>query len=102
MSQGNYRVAIDIGTTKVCTIIVRKRADHRVEVCGISIVPCDGMSKGMVAESASVTVAIKESVEAAAADAGVEVNAVYTGQLAVTLSRRIAGQMFHDLKACVL
>jgi len=79
MSQDNFRVAIDIGTTKVCTIIVRKRADYRVEVCGISTVPCKGMSKGTVAQSASVTAAIKESVEAAAADAGVEVNAVYAG-----------------------
>ena len=79
MSQDNFRVAIDIGTTKVCTIIVRKRADYRVEVCGISTVPCKGMSKGTVAQSAYVTAAIKESVEAAAADAGVEVNAVYAG-----------------------
>lgn len=37
------------------------------------------MSKGIVAESDSVTAAIKESVEAAASDAGVEVNTVYAG-----------------------
>ena len=74
-----YRVAIDIGTTKVCTIITRKRADHRVEVTGLSLVPCNGMSKGMVADSAAVTSAIRESVESAAADAGVEVSSVYAG-----------------------
>ena len=74
-----YRVAIDIGTTKVCTIITRKRADHRVEVTGLSLVPCNGMSKGMVADSAAVTSATRESVESAAADAGVEVSSVYAG-----------------------
>ena len=79
MMQDDFRVAIDIGTTKVCTIIARKRPDHRVEVAGISIVPCSGMSKGMVADSAAVTAAIKESVTAAAADAGVEISSVYAG-----------------------
>lgn len=77
--QDDFRVAIDIGTTKVCTIITRKRPDHRVEVSGISIVPCNGMSKGMVADSAAVTEAIKKSVAEAAADANVEVASVYAG-----------------------
>jgi cell division protein FtsA len=79
MLQDDFRVAIDIGTTKVCTIITRKRANHRTEVSGISIVPCDGMSKGMVTDSAAVTAAIKESIAAASADAGVEVTSVYAG-----------------------
>ncbi|MDP6055661.1 MAG: cell division protein FtsA [Dehalococcoidia bacterium] len=77
--QDDFRVAIVIGTTKVCTIITRKRADHRVEVAGISVVPCNGMSKGMVADSAAVTAAIKESTGIAAADARVDIKSVYAG-----------------------
>lgn len=79
MLQDDFRVAIDIGTTKVCTIITRKRADHRIEVAGIGTVPCSGMSKGMVADSAAVTAAIKESVAIASDDAGVEVRTAYAG-----------------------
>ena len=79
MLQDDFRVAIDIGTTKVCTIITRKRANHRIEVAGIGTVPCKGMSKGMVSDSAAVTAAIKESVAIASADAGVEVAAAYAG-----------------------
>jgi cell division protein FtsA len=79
MMQEDFRVAIDIGTTKVCTIIARKRADHRIEVAGIGFVPCNGMSKGMVADSAAVTAAVKESVALAAAEAGVEITTVYAG-----------------------
>jgi len=79
MTQEDFRVAIDIGTTKVCTIVARKRADHRIEVAGIGFVPCDGMSKGMVADSAAVTAAIKESLAIASADAGVEIDRVYAG-----------------------
>jgi len=79
MLQDAYRVAIDIGTTKVCTIIARKRADHRIEVAGLGLVPCSGMNKGMVADSEAVTQAVEESVALAAAQAGVEINTVYAG-----------------------
>lgn len=79
MLQEDYRVAIDIGTTKVCTIITRKRADHRVEVAGIGVVPCNGMSKGIVEDSQAVTAAVRESMAVAAADADVEITTVYAG-----------------------
>ncbi|MCH7982891.1 MAG: cell division protein FtsA [Chloroflexi bacterium] len=77
--QEDFRVAIDIGTTKVCTIITRRRADHRVEVAGIGVVPCSGMSKGVVANSHAVTAAIRESTAVAAADADVGITAAYVG-----------------------
>ena len=77
--QEDFRVAIDIGTTKVCTIITRRRADHRVEVAGIGLVPCSGMSKGLVADSQAVTAAVRESLAIASADAGVEIASVYAG-----------------------
>ena len=77
--QEDFRVAIDIGTTKVCTIIIRRGTDHRVEVAGIGVVPCSGMSKGVVADSQAVTIAVRESMAAAAEDAGVEITAAYAG-----------------------
>ena len=77
--QEDFRVAIDIGTTKVCTIITRRRADHRVEVAGIGLVPCSGMSKGLVADSQAVTAAVRESLAIASADADVEIASVYAG-----------------------
>ena len=74
MVQDNFRIAIDIGTTKVCTIIARKRPDHRVEVTGISVMQCDGMSKGLVVDSSAVTSAVVKSIAAASEDTGVEVD----------------------------
>ena len=79
MLQEDFRVAIDIGTTKVCTIIARKRPDHRIEATGISVVPCDGMSKGLVADPAAITSALMKSIETASEDAGVDVDTVYAG-----------------------
>lgn len=77
--QEHFRVAIDVGTTKVCTIITRKRPDHRIEVVGIGVTPCDGMSKGMVQESQAVSAAIRKSVAAASEAAGVDITSAYAG-----------------------
>ena len=79
MLQEDFKVAIDIGTTKVCTIIARKRPDHRIEVTGLSVVPCEGMSKGLVVDPAAVTSAVVKSIETASEDAGVDVDTVYAG-----------------------
>ena len=37
--------AIDVGTTKVCTIVARKDGAKRIDVLGHSTVPCDGLRK---------------------------------------------------------
>ena len=79
MYEKGFRVAIDIGTTKVCTIIVRGRDDHRVDLAGISTIPCAGMSKGTIIDSQSVINAIRKSVRDASADAGVKIKNVYAG-----------------------
>ena len=74
-----YSVAVDIGTTKVCTIITRKRADHRVEVLGFGLAPCTGMDKGMVVDSVAVTDSVQNSIEMAASDAEITVSSVHIG-----------------------
>ena len=79
MLQADFRLAIDIGTTKVCTIIARKRPDHRIEVTGISVIPCKGMNKGLVVDAAAVTSAVLKSIETASEDAGVDIDSVYAG-----------------------
>ncbi|MDA1279321.1 MAG: cell division protein FtsA [Chloroflexi bacterium] len=77
--QEQFRVAIDVGTTKVCTIITRKRADHRVEVLGIGVAPCNGMVKGVVSNTEAVTAAVKKSVAIAGENARVDVTSAYVG-----------------------
>ena len=79
MIQDDYRVAVDIGTTKVCAIIARKRADHRVELLGIGVAPCTGMGRGNVTDKAGVAEAVREAVDAASRSAGVSVHRAYIG-----------------------
>ena len=41
-------VGIDIGTTKVCTLIARVEEDDSFRILGVGIEVSDGMRKGMI------------------------------------------------------
>ena len=40
--------AIDVGTTKVCTLIAEVGDNGQMRVAGVGVVPSKGMHKGMV------------------------------------------------------
>ena len=67
MIQEDYRAAIDVGTTKVVTVIGRERPDGNVEIAGVGVSPCDGLSKGMVRDDAATSQAIRASLQEASA-----------------------------------
>lgn len=79
MIQDDYRAAIDIGTTKVCAILARKRQDRRVELIGIGVAPNTGMVRGAVNDTAAVSQAVKEAVTRAASESGVAISRAYVG-----------------------
>ena len=79
MIQDDYRAAIDIGTTKVCAILARKRQDHRVELLGIGVAPNKGVVRGTVNDPAAVSQAVKEAVTRAASESGVAISRAYIG-----------------------
>lgn len=57
-------VGIDVGTTKICTIVGEVRADD-LFVVGIGVEPSRGMKKGVVNDVNLLTTAIKRSVHKA-------------------------------------
>lgn len=66
-------VGIDIGTTKVCTLIARVEADGRVRVLGVGIEPSQGVRKGMVVDINAATRAIAHSIDKAERSSGLEI-----------------------------
>jgi len=72
-------VALDIGTTKVCTIVAEVQAVGRFKVLGVGTVPCLGLQRGAVVDMARTVQAIVASVEEASTAAGVEINTVLVG-----------------------
>ena len=72
--QPNLRntVGIDIGTTKVVTLIAEERGGT-LELCGVGHVPSQGMKKGMVVDIEKASQALRQSVLRAEEMAGIRV-----------------------------
>ncbi len=65
-------VGIDVGTTKVCTVVARLESEAP-HVIGVGIEPARGMNKGMVVDMRAASHSIARSVDKAARTAGLEI-----------------------------
>lgn len=74
-------VALDIGTTKVCTLIaeVGPPPENLMRIVGVGTVPSRGIRKGVVVNVNEVTAAISESVQRAERTSGYEIASAYVG-----------------------
>ncbi len=72
-------VGIDVGTTKICTLIGQPDPEGGIRIIGLGIVPSAGMHKGIVVNVEEATAAIAASVEEAEKLAGVPVERAYVG-----------------------
>mgnify|MGYP001820489238 FL=1 len=74
-------VALDVGTTKVCTLIaeVGPPPDSVMRIVGVGTVPSRGVRKGVVVNVAEVTAAITESIQRAERTSGYEIASAYVG-----------------------
>ncbi len=65
-------VGIDVGTTKVCTLVGRMEGET-LHILGSGFVPSEGIKKGVIVDLAAATQAITRSVEKAEQVSGVEI-----------------------------
>ncbi len=70
---------LDIGTTKVCAVIVREDANGRLNVVGIGSAPSHGLRKGVVVNIEDTVQSIIQAVSEAERMAGIPVKNVYVG-----------------------
>lgn len=71
MSTKSVIVALDIGTTKVCTLIAHKSAKN-LEILGVGSHPSHGLKKGSVVNIEKTVESIRSSIEEAKLMAGIE------------------------------
>jgi cell division protein FtsA len=71
--------AIDVGTTKICTIIGSLDSGGNVQVLGVGLVPSHGMHKGMVVNVEEAKEAVTESIRRAEQASGLKVESAYVG-----------------------
>ncbi len=79
MQDSRILTAIDVGTTKVFTIVGRKDGSGGVKVLAYSVVPCEGLRKGNVADVAATSKAIMDTLREVEQLAGVKVESAYVG-----------------------
>jgi cell division protein FtsA len=72
-------VGIDIGTTKVCTLVARVEGEHatnaNLRILGVGIEPAQGIRKGTIVDLQAASQSIARSIEKAERSSGMEVTA---------------------------
>jgi len=71
--------AIDVGTTKVCTIVAEVNEGGIIRVAGVGITPSQGLRKGLVVNINEAKESIRESVKKAEHASGYKVESAYVG-----------------------
>lgn len=79
MAHDDHVVGIDIGTTKICTVVGRPAEGGILEVCGVGLHPSHGLRQGVVVDRETTIASIRESVGQAERMAGIEVGGAYVG-----------------------
>lgn len=77
--EGRVITGLDIGTTKICAVIVKEDMDGTLNVVGIGSSPSYGLRKGVVVNIDKTVTAIKAAVAEAEQMAGIEVESVFVG-----------------------
>jgi len=71
--------AIDIGTTKVCTIMGVLDSTSGLRILGVGIAPSHGIEKALVSDAAKAKESIRESIRKAEVMAGYKLDSAYIG-----------------------
>ena len=74
----NIFVGLDLGTTKVCTIVGYEK-DNTLDIIGVGSVPSRGMSNGSIVDISKTTEDIAKSLKTAEIMTGIEINDVSVG-----------------------
>lgn len=88
-TQNDYVAAIDLGTTKVVTVVARKTPSGALQIVGLSTTVSNGIKKGMIQNIEDTTRAIELTVRDVKAKTGIDFNSVYVG---------IAGENIRSVK----
>jgi len=70
-------VGIDVGSSKVCTLVGEVRGEGDLRIVGVGVVPSRGLRKGVVVNVAEATAAIAASVEEAERTSGYRIERAY-------------------------
>ncbi|MEX2247151.1 MAG: cell division protein FtsA [Dehalococcoidia bacterium] len=79
MSRGGTFASIDIGTTKICTVVGEVTGEEDMRILGVGIAPSEGLSRGMVENIRDATESIRVSTEKAERSSGTRILSAHVG-----------------------
>lgn len=71
--------AIDVGTTKIATIVANIRAWDDIEIVGLGVVPSHGLRQGIVVSIDEARACIADSLKEAQRVSGIRIDSAYVG-----------------------
>src|SRR5579885_2520884 len=79
MARDQLIVALDVGTTKICTLLAEVDGDRQVNIVGVGTAPSAGMKRGNVVDIDEAARAIAQSVEKCERLSGYGIDSAYVG-----------------------
>ena len=76
---GGTVVGIDVGTTKICTLVAEVDDEGRLRIVGAGVVPSRGLRKGVIVSVDDAAAAIQASIEKAERMSGYKIESAYVG-----------------------
>ena len=71
--------AIDVGTTKIATIMADVKAENDIEILGVGVVPSHGLHKGIVVNMDEAKASVLSSAREAQRISGIRIDSAYIG-----------------------
>jgi|HigsolmetaAR202D_1030399.scaffolds.fasta_scaffold00804_18 cell division protein FtsA len=72
-------VGLDLGTTKICTVVAQVHERGGAHILGVGTAPSKGFEKGVVVHIDDAAAAIASSIEQAEKQSGVRIDSAYVG-----------------------
>lgn len=79
MDNNGFVTAINIGTSKVSTLLGRNTHDGALEILGQSNASHTGMKKGFIVDSTSIKKSVTETVDSVAKQSGINIRSAWVG-----------------------
>ena len=77
--KGGVFASIDIGTTKVCTVVGEVVAEQPLRILGVGIAAANGLNRGMVENLRDASESVRTSVEQAERSSGTRILSAHVG-----------------------
>jgi len=79
MARDNIFVGLEIGTSKICTVVAEARGDGTLKVIGVGNVPTRGVRKGEIVDFDTAKRCVHDAIADAEEKSDVEISEVYMG-----------------------